>query len=194
MITGEEFRGRLDGLVKSERLGLITDIDGTISPIVNSPDEAKINSGCKEALSILSERLPLVALMTGRSVQDARRMLELPRLVYVGNHGLEEWHNGNSIILPQAARFAHRIPDAMRRIQSQLNIDGLLFENKGVTASIHYRLAPDPKAARDQILAAAAPLSDIFDLNITEGLMVIEIRPPIDIDKGTRCRATCGNS
>jgi len=59
-----------------------------------------------------------------------------------------------------------------------------LYENKGVTASIHYRLAPDPDVARQEILAAVEPLSDIFDLRVTEGQMVIEIRPPIDVDKG----------
>ena len=183
-MTKEEFENSIDALIKTERLGLITDIDGTISPLAERPGDARVSPKCLEALSILSEKLPLIAVVTGRAVADAKRMINLPQVVYVGNHGLEEWRDGSSIILPQAARFAHRIPDAMRRIQSQVNIDGLLFENKGVTGSIHYRLTPDPDAAREEILTAVEPLSEIFDFRVTEGLMVIEIRPPIDIDKG----------
>jgi len=183
-MTKEEFENSIDALIKTERLGLISDIDGTISPLAERPEEARVSAGCHEQLSILSQKLVLVALVTGRAAADARRMVNLPGIVYIGNHGLEEWRDGASIILPQAARFAHRIPDAMRRIQSQVNIDGLLYENKGVTGSIHYRLTPDPDAARKKIMTAVEPLSEIFDFRVTEGRMVIEIRPPVDIDKG----------
>src|SRR5262249_40422089 len=156
----------IDALIKTERLGLISDIDGTISRVAPTPSEARVSPACLESLSILSQKLPLVALVTGRSVADARRMIDLPNVAYVGNHGLEEWRDGASIILPQAARFAHRIPDAMRRIQAKVNIDGLLFENKGVTGSIHYRLTPDPEAARKELLAAVEPMSEIFDFRV----------------------------
>jgi len=180
----EEFDRYINSLVKSEKLGLMVDIDGTISPIAPAPAVASVSPRCHEALSVLSERLPLTAIVTGRDIHDARRMIDLPRLIYIGNHGLEEWRDGQSIILPQAARFAHRIPDALRRVESQVHIDGMIFENKGVTASIHYRLTPDPIAARNQVMTALEPLADIFDLKVTEGEMVIEIKPPIDYDKG----------
>jgi trehalose 6-phosphate phosphatase len=184
-MTKQEFERVVDELVKTSRLGLISDIDGTLSPLAERPQDARVSPACVEALSILSGKLPLVALVTGRAVLDAHRMVNLPNVIYIGNHGLEEWRDGASIILPQAARFAHRIPDAMRRIQSQTNIDGLVFENKGVTGSIHYRMADDPEAARNQILDAVQPLAEIFDFRITEGQMVIEIRPPVDVNKGS---------
>src|SRR5215813_5524584 len=115
----EEFDRYINQLAKTERLGLMCDIDGTISPIAPAPAVAAVSPRCYEALSILSERLPLVAVVTGRLVLDARRMIDLPKMVYIGNHGLEELRDGQSIILPQAARFAHRIPDALRRVESQ---------------------------------------------------------------------------
>src|SRR5947209_20250754 len=89
-MTTEEFDSQLNQLCRTERLGLVTDIDGVISPIAPTPKEAVVTECCRELLAALTERLPLVAILTGRAVDDARRMIDIPGLVYIGNHGLEE--------------------------------------------------------------------------------------------------------
>jgi trehalose 6-phosphate phosphatase len=60
----------------------------------------------------------------------------------------------------------------------------MVVEHKGVTGSVHYRLVIDPSAAASAVeLALAHQFAD--GLRITHGKQVIELRPPVDIDKGT---------
>jgi trehalose 6-phosphate phosphatase len=63
--------------------------------------------------------------------------------------------------------------------------EGIVLEDKRLSASIHYRLAADPLAARDFILAAAEATAQRHGLKITEGRFVVELRPPVVINKGT---------
>jgi trehalose 6-phosphate phosphatase len=61
----------------------------------------------------------------------------------------------------------------------------IIFENKGVTASIHYRQCPDPEFARQEILQTVKDSLGSSGLKISEGRMVIELRPPVAVNKGT---------
>lgn len=70
-------------------LGLITDIDGTISPIAPSPLEARVSPACRRHLAALAKKLELVAVISGRPAVEARDMVGVEGIVYVGNHGLE---------------------------------------------------------------------------------------------------------
>jgi len=94
-------------------------------------------------------------------------------------------------VAPEARRYEGAIADTLHEARARLGewSGTLLFENKGVTASIHYRLAPDPAAARAAIYHALDPLARRQQLRLTEGRMVIELRPPVDLDKGTSVRA-----
>ena len=75
------------GLLSRAPFGLITDVDGTISEIASTPAEAVIHPECKSQLSRLVGRLPLVAAISGRPVLEAREMVGVDGMVYVGNHG-----------------------------------------------------------------------------------------------------------
>ena len=89
--------GNLDsisGMLSRVPFGLITDVDGTISEIAPSPAEARVHPECKAQLSRLVGRLPLVAAISGRPVVEAKEMVGVDGMVYVGNHGLERWRNG----------------------------------------------------------------------------------------------------
>jgi trehalose 6-phosphate phosphatase len=134
--------------------GLLTDIDGTISKIAPTADLARAEPAAVAALARLSERLELVAAISGRGVPVV------------------------------AAALA-----ATERAADRSGLRGLIFENKGATASIHYRLAPDPAAMRARLTGLLAQLPETQTLRVTEGRMVFELRPPIRIGKGEGVRA-----
>ncbi len=185
-------RWACDALQRFPR-GLLTDIDGTLSPIAPTPDQARLYRGIRPLLRRCLDAFDVVAAISGRPALDARRLIGLPQMTYVGNHGMELLAPRARIpaIAGEARAFEGAIADALHEARARLSghEGGLLFENKGVTASIHYRLASDPEATRAAIRRALDPLARRRQLRITEGRMVIEIRPRVDLDKGTSVRA-----
>ena len=165
--------------------GLLADIDGTLSPIAPTPDAARVPDRIKRAVAILAERLDLVAVVTGRGVADARGLVQTEQIGYVGNHGLERWQAGQIEIHPLAEPYVSKIAATMRALAASVEVSGLLFEDKGASASIHYRLAPDTDLARSRLLGAIEQLPDAAGLRLVEGRMVLNLLPPVDIDKGT---------
>jgi len=165
--------------------GLLTDLDGTLSPIAPTPELARVAPGARVALRALVRRLAVVAVLTGRSAMDARRMLRVPGVTYVGNHGMEALVGRRRWIHPDAARAAPAIAAVLAGLPARLRRDDVRYEPKGLTASIHYRGARDAPAARAAILAALAALPEAATLRITEGRRVVELRPPIEVSKGT---------
>jgi trehalose 6-phosphate phosphatase len=177
----------LKPLLKQPRLGLITDMDGTISPIVAVPDAAQVTPRSRELLRALGARLALVAVVSGRAVADVRQRVGLPELVYAGNHGLERWVDDRIVPTPQAAPFRPALEAVLAEIAPRL-LPGMRLEDKGATLSLHYRQTDDPQAAA----AAFTPLLEAaaaqHGLSLFQGRMVFELRPPLEIHKGTILR------
>lgn len=173
--------------------GFLTDIDGTLSPVAPTPDQARLYRGVRPLLRRCLDAFDVVAAISGRPALDARRLVGVSRMTYIGNHGMEELAPGarTPVIAPDVRAYQSVIADVLHEARNQLGARSteLLFENKGVTASIHYRLAPDPEAARVAIRAALDPLASAHGLRVTEGRMVIELRPPLERHKGTSIRA-----
>lgn len=173
--------------------GFLADIDGTLSAIASAPGEARLYRGVRPLLRRCVAAFDVVAAISGRPALDARRMVGIPQMVYVGNHGMEELspRDRAPVIAPDVRAYQSVIADALHEARERLQarFDHLLFENKGVTASIHYRQALDPAAARAAIHSALDALARQHDLRVTEGRMVIELRPPLDRDKGSSVRA-----
>lgn len=165
--------------------GLLTDIDGTISPLARVPDEARVTPIARDRLRQLAQRLDLVAAISGRPAAIAASMVALPELTYVGNHGLELWHGDRAVIVPEARPHIDSIRAVLREARTRIALRGVLFEDKGVTASVHYRQATDHLAADQLIGAVLEPLAHPYGLRLTRGDLVWEIRPPLPIDKGT---------
>ena len=132
--------------------------------------------------------MALVAILTGRNSLKARDMLGIYGAVYVGNHGLERWQDGKLEIRGEAKEYVPVIRGLIERLRRELDISGLIVEDKGVSASIHYRLSPEPRRARVAILDILGHIPEAQELSITEGKLVVEIRPPVGVDKGTSLR------
>lgn len=155
-----------------ERAALCLDVDGVLAPIVERPDDARVPEETRAELARLAARYAVVAAVSGRASEDARRIVGVPRLVYVGSHGLE--------LAPDAERW---------RVALQMFLASVEWpvENKGLTASFHYRTAPDEAAAKAE-LAAVATRAEQAGLRARFGRKVLEILPPIEADKGTAIR------
>ena len=80
--------GDLRPLLEVGRLGVLTDFDGTISPLAPRPEAAAVSTAARAALATLAQRLPVVAAISGRALFDLRAKLDLPDLLYIGSHGL----------------------------------------------------------------------------------------------------------
>lgn len=184
MLHWKEAQDLLSKLFTYERVGLITDMDGTISPIVAIPSEAKPTEKNRELLQELHQTLALVAVVSGRAVEDVRQRVNLPELVYVGNHGLERWQNGRLVPSPQAKAYRPNLEAAMQALRPQLS-EGIWIEDKQVTLSIHYRHAKNPEATAKTFSSILANIATQNDLKLFQGRMIFELRPPLDIDKGT---------
>ena len=171
---------------------VVTDIDGTISAIAPTPAEAMVDPGAKAALALLGERLAAVAVVSGRAPQDGAAMVGLPELTYVGNHGLERIARGTPWTHPVAAAAQPAIAAALAEIESAArttaDVPWLLVENKGVTGTIHYRLAPDQNAAAALLEPLARAAAIRHGLRLTLGRMIFEVRPALAVNKGTAIR------
>lgn len=174
----------LADLARRARLGIITDMDGTISPIVPIPTAARPTARSKQLLADLHERLPLVAVISGRAAADVQARVGLPDLIYVGNHGLERWADGKVALIPEAAPYRPQV-DAAARAAADHIIDGMFIEDKGATLSIHYRGAADPIRTAIDLAPVFEGIAEAHGLRMFRGRMVFELRPPIEVNKGT---------
>lgn len=179
---------QLSRILSERPAGLITDLDGTISRIAPAPELAEVEPVARGALRDLAERLDLVAVISGRSAADAQRLLQLDRVVYMGNHGLERRARGRTVVAPEARPYLPLITQTLTALASRLPDTGVVIEDKGATASIHYRQSPDPELAKSAILDALLPLAEQYGLRISYGRRVVELRLPVALDKGSALR------
>jgi trehalose 6-phosphate phosphatase len=166
---------------------VLSDIDGTLAPIVSDPAEAGVPRGARAVLSRLARRYALVGCLSGRAAVEARRIVGLDELVYAGNHGYELLRPGESAPTPDPALRGHE--DVARRFvdgldHRRLASAGFRIEDKGPILALHWRGAADERSARELVEEVAASAAD-HGLVPHPGRKVLEIRPLAGIDKGT---------
>ena len=168
--------------------GLFVDVDGTLADIAPTPDEVEVHSAVRDDLERIAEHLA-VSVLTGREVGDARAIVGSDALLYSGSHGTQWWQGGRTWVSPEAEPYAGHVHalavEAMRQFSRG---DGYIIQDKGMSMSIHYRLADDASAARIAIFKFLAESPDARELSIFQGKMVAEVRPPVALTKGTALR------
>jgi trehalose 6-phosphate phosphatase len=171
--------------LKRSPFGLITDVDGTLSEIAPTPQEARVSPLCRRYLEVLCNHLALVAAISGRPVEQVRDMIGVRRMVYVGNHGLERW-TGNHTELPNNTRdYLGVVKSVIKELTPLRSMVGVSIENKGPTITIHYRLSSEPQVVEREILDSVKTLAQAKDLRVIMGKMAINLLPPVEIDKGS---------
>lgn len=169
-------------------LALASDIDGTLAPIVPRPEEAAITPACRKALQQLMARGVIVLLLTGRHLEEARRMVGLDDVVYAANHGLTVWIDGREETPPQVREYQEWARRVLGEVGA-ISVPGMFVEDKGPVLAFHYRRAADEAAARAAILSALTASRAAGRFQVHEGRKVIELRPPVGIDKGSTLRS-----
>jgi trehalose 6-phosphate phosphatase len=152
------------------RAAILLDVDGVLAPIVDVPHEAEVPEETRAELRRLHRRFALVACVSGRPAVDARRVVGLDELVYVGEHGLE--------LVPEAAGWR----DPLHRLSETVDWDDV--ERKPLTVTFHYRRAEDEDGAL-RLLEAVAARARAEGLVARFGRKVLELRPPVGAHKGT---------
>ena len=167
---------------------LFLDYDGTLTPITETPDKAVISQNIKDLLAKLSTSHHCrVAIISGRSLSDIKALVGLKDIIYAGNHGLE--------IEGQKIRFESQVSPRLKSVIRHIHEDavskfskikGVLIENKGLTISVHYRLADEKDM--QEILSIFKEITDPYivrgKIKINAGKKVYEIKPPVMWDKG----------
>jgi trehalose 6-phosphate phosphatase len=174
----------------SRRALLFLDFDGTLTPIVEAPDQAVMPTETRILLHRLSQTSWCsVVIVSGRALGDIRERVGLANLTYAGNHGLEICGDGLRFVEPESVQRIKMLGELSRRLRERLrNIPGVEIENKVLTASVHFRRARQGSSAeiRSAVHAELASFHKIF--RVTEGLKVLEIRPSVDWNKGSAVR------
>jgi trehalose-phosphatase len=174
-------------LLTVKPLGLFSDIDGTLSPIVERPEDARVTPRCRDLLLRLIEQGVRVALITGRELDVARSMAGLERAAYAASHGLDFWIDG-AIEMRVAVGDYPALVDRMLKEIGNLAPPGVTIERKGAGVAFHYRRAADEEVALAGIEQAIESTEAARQFQRIEGRKVIELRPDVEASKGTAAR------
>jgi trehalose 6-phosphate phosphatase len=178
-------------LTDPSRSAVLCDIDGVLAPIVRRAEEARVSERVSLLLGRLARRFGLVACITGRSAADARRLVGVGGIAYAGSHGAE-------LLEPGAAR--PRTDEAFKRWEGQVKSFAaerdtpelrrlrVRIEDKGPIAAFHWRGVPDEDAAHSRLEQLAAE-AEQEGLAIHWARKVLEVRPPVEFDKGRAVRS-----
>ena len=112
-------------------------------------------------------------------------MVGIDGMVYIGNHGLERLVKGRPEFPHNVQQYLTIIKSVIKELTPLLSIEGITIENKGVTATIHYRLCREPQLAEKEIMGAIKASPQASNLRIIKERMAIDLLPPIKMDKGT---------
>jgi trehalose 6-phosphate phosphatase len=152
------------------RAGIFLDVDGTLAPIVERAEDARVPPATASLLAGLADRYACVACITGRSAEDAQRLVGVDGITYVGSHGAD---------LLSAEELAEWAPRVHAFVQEQDTGD-LRVEDKGAIVALHWRGMPEA----EEVARRVADAAEAAGFATHWGRMVLEIRPPIAFDKG----------
>lgn len=168
---------------------LAFDFDGTLTPIVARPGDARLSRTVSLRLQMLAARLPL-AIVTGRSVEDLRQRLGFKPSYLVGNHGAEfDEGDEHSPVRPE-------LLDALRtRLAARRDIlaaAGVTVEDKRLSIALHYRLSSDATLAQEVIAEVLDEAGDT--IQVFGGKRVVNAAPHGAPDKAKAVQALLGRS
>jgi trehalose-phosphatase len=176
----------VEARLRGSPLALLLDVDGTLAPIAPRPEYATVPNDTRQILTDLAATPNVrVVVISGRSADDARRLVDVAGVWIIGNHGIEVAAPGQAPS-PRDAVVAYAEPiaeAASRATQVADALPGVLVENKRWTLSVHYRLAHP--SLIPSLSARIAAIAKDLGLALTAGKEVLELRPPVEIDKGT---------
>jgi trehalose 6-phosphate phosphatase len=190
--TAELLAERLSPLLENPRAAAVfCDIDGTLAPIVPRPEDAHVRPEISLLLGALGRRFGCVACVSGRPVAEARRLVGVGSIAYAGSHGAEMIRAGEKrpSFTSAFASWERPVRSFMKARENErdLKLLRIRIEDKGPIQAFHWRGAPDEEAARTW-LDGVAQEAEAEGLATHWGRKVLEIRPPVRINKGDAVR------
>ena len=165
---------------------ILLDIDGTLSPIVDQPSEAHVSERTRHLLIQIARRYGLVACVSGRPASEARAMVAIGTIFYLGSHGAELLRPGwtTPMLDPRLQDWARQVHEFGTRVDTpDLRRHRIRLEDKGSIVAFHWRGARDEEAARAAVDGIASQ-AEAAGLATHWGRKVLEVRPPVQFDKG----------
>lgn len=173
---------------KASRIYVFLDYDGTLTPIVNRPEDALLQEKFRRLLRILASRDDCVlSIVSGRRLDALKKLVKLQGIYYVGNHGFEIEGPGMNFVHPKARELSRELRLTSNTIRTQLEGIRSVLEDKGLTLSVHYRNTP-PSDVKRLLRIVRNIVSERHTLKLVHDKKVVEIRPRIDWDKGMAVR------
>ncbi len=173
---------------------VLLDIDGTLAPIVDHASDASVPETTRQLMIAISRRYGQVACISGRRASEARAMVSVGTIAYLGSHGAELLRSGwtEAQIDPALEQWTPRLDEFRRESDTtELRRRRVRIEDKGPIIAYHWRGATDEQDARAAIDAIAAHAQE-SGLEVHWGRKVMEVRPPVRIDKGLGVRTLLG--
>ena len=171
------------------RPGIVMDFDGTLSEIAPTPDSALIEPRSARALQSLVGQFPLVAVLSGRGVWDLADRVGVDGVVYVGNHGAEYIVEGAYQVAGDLVGGATGVSGILAHLKVAVNEPGVQYEDKGFSASVHFRQTSDPAYAARILRDSLSNAPGIERFDTFWGKRVLEIRPLRAMNKGDALEA-----
>jgi trehalose 6-phosphate phosphatase len=168
------------------RAAILFDIDGTLAPIVEHASDAHVPEGTRQLLIRVAARYRVVACVSGRRASEARAMVSIGSISYLGSHGVELLRSGwtEPVLDPGVEDWVRRIREFGHEADTaDLRRRRVRVEDKGPIVAFHWRGAPDEDAARTAV-DVVAQHAEQAGLRTHWGRKVLEVRPPVRIDKG----------
>ena len=164
---------------------IATDLDGTLAPIVAHASEARVPPGAQAVMERLSTKAK-VAVITGRDLNTARRMVPVEGVAIVGSHGLEASFDHPLIPGVDRVALSAALENIEQKVISACPSSFLHIERKAISTAFHYRTAPE---LEESLRAALANLPE--GLRLREGRMVLEVLPDARGGKDLAITALC---
>jgi trehalose 6-phosphate phosphatase len=163
-----------------------SDYDGTLTPLVGHPSRAKLSPAMRDLLHALARRATVsMAIVSGRALTDLQSMVAIERLIYAGNHGLEIHGPGLRYVDLVAVEKREATSNLAQILARKLQrIAGVFVENKGLTLTVHYRLAAPYLIPEVHRIVERVFVNDTRGFLMTHGKMALELRPTPHWNKG----------
>jgi trehalose 6-phosphate phosphatase len=167
------------------RPAVFLDYDGTLTPIVDRPEDALISDEMREAVRRVARQFP-VGVVSGRDRRVVQKLMGIDDLIVAGSHGFDIWSpSGGAIEREEGAEFKGLLEEVRRRLSEELgSIPGALVEPKSNSVAAHYRLVAEGERKRVGEVVQRLLDEHPQELKVTPGKMVYEIQPNVDWNKG----------
>ena len=177
--------GDLAARLSGKRVAVFLDYDGTLTPIVDRPEDAVISPEMREVVRHLSGRCT-VCVVSGRDRPVVPRLMGVTDLVVAGSHGFDIWSPTGGPLEREEGKAFSRLLEHVTEVlrHGTEGVAGALVEPKRSSVAVHFRLVDESERPRIKALVEEILANEPDRLKVTPGKMVYEVQPKIDWNKG----------